>query len=178
MSLSEDMGGIWSDSKRRCELVSRERRQQSITREIEAIEACVYCYIDSRLQCLLLPYARKEYPWDTDCDILPHFRNNMNYQPKSCYHCLKGQLQDHLSCTVLDKLYNKTTHRCQCEIPSSEDSEMSIGQITEDKSDQDETGYEDDYNSHWGENDLSSNSVNFDLSTSNLTETDVSGSYM
>ena len=55
---------------------------------------------------------------------------------------------------------------------------MSIGQITEDESDQDETGYEDDYNSYWGENDLSSNSVNFDLSTPNLTETDVSGSDM
>ena len=50
MSLSEDMGGIWSDSKRRCEIVSRQRQQQSIIREIEAIEACVYCYIDSRLQ--------------------------------------------------------------------------------------------------------------------------------
>ena len=78
----KDMGGIWSDSQHRCELISRQRRQQSIIREIEANEACIYCYIDSRLQCLLLPYARKEYPWDTDCDILPHFRNNMNYQPK------------------------------------------------------------------------------------------------
>ena len=171
------MGGIWSDSKRRCELISRQRRQQSIIREIEAIEAGIYCYVDSRLQCLLLPYARKEYPWDIlpHCDILPHFRNNMNYQPKSCYHCPKGQLQDHLSCTVLDKLYNKTTHRCQCVIPSSEDSDMSIGQITEDESDQDETGYVDDYNYHWKESDFSSsNNVNFDLSTPNLTDTDVS----
>ena len=169
------MGGIWSDSQRRCELISRQRRQQSIIREIEAIEACIYCYVDCRLQSLLLPYARKEYPWDIlpHCDILPHFKNNINYQQKSCYHCPKGQLQDHVSCNVLDKLYNKTTHRCQCVIPS-EESDVSIGQLTEDESDQNETGYEDDYNSHYGENDLSSNSINFDLSTPNLTETDVS----
>ena len=115
-----------------------------------------------------MPYTRKEYPWDIECDILPHFRNNNNYQPKSCYHCLKGQLKDHLSCTILDKIYNKTTHRCQCEVPSSEGSEISIGQITEDETDHDETGYEEDYN------DQSSNSVKFDLSTPNLTDTDAS----
>ena len=51
---------------------------------------------------------------------------------------------------------------------------MSIGQITEDESDQDETGYVDDYNYHWEESDFSSNNVNFDLSTPNLTDTDVS----
>ena len=51
---------------------------------------------------------------------------------------------------------------------------MSLEQITEDESDQDETGYEDDYNSHHGEDDLSSNSVNFNLSKPELTETDVS----
>ena len=51
---------------------------------------------------------------------------------------------------------------------------MSIGQITEDETDQDETSYEEDYNSYWGENDQSSNSVKFDLSTPNLTDTDAS----
>ena len=45
---------------------------------------------------------------------------------------------------------------------------MSIGQITEDETDLDETGYEEDYN------DQSSNSVKFDLSTPNLTDTDAS----
>ena len=169
------MGGTWSDAKRRCELMSRQRRQMAILREIEVIESGIYCYVDCRLDSLLSPYARKEYPWDIlpHCDILPYFRNNNNYQQKSCYHCPKGQLQDHVSGLVLDKLYNKTTHRCQCGI-LSEESDISLEQITEDESDQDETGYEDDYNSHYGEDDLSSNSVNFDLSTPDLTETDVS----
>ena len=45
---------------------------------------------------------------------------------------------------------------------------MSIGQITEDETDHDETGYEEDYN----DVDQSSNSVKFDLSTPNLTDTD------
>ena len=171
MSFSEIMGGIWSVSKHQHEMVSRQRQQQSIIREIESIEACVYCYIDRRLQTLLMPYTKKEYPWDMECDILPHFRKNNNYKPKSCYHCLKGQLRDHLSCTILDKIYNKTTHRCQCEVLSSEGSEMSIGQITEDETDQDKTGYEEDYN----DVDQSSNSVKFDLFTPNLTDTDESG---
>ena len=48
---------------------------------------------------------------------------------------------------------------------------MSIGQITEYETDHDETGYEEDYN----DVDQSSNSVKFDLSTPNLTDTDESG---
>ena len=47
---------------------------------------------------------------------------------------------------------------------------MSIGQITEDETDHDETGHEEDYN----DVDQSSNSVKFDLSTPNLTDTDAS----
>ena len=58
-------------------------------------------------------------------------------------------------------------------IASSEDSDMSIGKITEDESDQDETGYVDDYN-YYVDDFSSSNNVNFDLSTPNLTDTDVS----
>ena len=136
------MGGIWSGPQRQCELISRQRQQQSTIREIEAIERCIYCYIDIRLKSLLVPYARKEYPWDIPpyCNILPHLRNNINYQPKSCYHCSKGQLQDHVSCNVLDELYNKTTNRCQCVTPS-EESEISFGQLTEDESDQNENDY-------------------------------------
>ena len=82
----------------------------------------------------------------------------------------KRALKDQLSCQIIDKIFNKTTHKCQCEVPSSESSEMSIGQITEDETDHDETGYEEDYN----DVDQSSNSVKFDLSTPNLTDTDAS----
>ena len=46
-----NMGGTWSGSQRQCELISRQRQQQSIIREIEAIEACIYCYIDSEQFC-------------------------------------------------------------------------------------------------------------------------------
>ena len=57
------MGGIWSFSKHRDEIVSRQKQQQLIIREIESIEACCYCYIDMRLEALLLPYANKAYSW-------------------------------------------------------------------------------------------------------------------
>ena len=165
------MGGIWSFSKHRDEIVSRQRQQQSIIREIESIEACVYCYIDRRLETLLMPYAKKEYPWDIVCDILLHFRKNNNYQPKSCYHCLKGQLRDHLSCQILDKIFNKTTHKCQCEVPSTESSEISIGQLTDDEDDNDE----DDNDENDNDDNQSSNSVQFDQSSPTfLTDTDES----
>ena len=130
------MGGTWSGPQRHRELITRQKLQQSTIREIEAIERCVYCYTDIRLRSLLAPYSKQEYPWD----ILPyyytlrHLRNNINYKPKNCYHCSKGQLQDHASGKILDRLYNKTTNRCQC-MTSSVESGISLEQLTEDESD-------------------------------------------
>ena len=132
------MGGIWSFFKHRDEILTRQKQQQLIIQEIESIEACCYCYIDRRLEALLLPYAHKSYPWDIECDILPYFRENSNYQPNKCYHCLKGQLKDHLTCQIIDKIFQKTTHKCQCEVPSTESSEISLYQLTEDDNDNDE----------------------------------------
>ena len=113
-----------------------------------------------------MPYANKSYPWDIECDILPYFRENSDYQPKKCYHCLKGQLKDHLSCQIIDKIFNKTTHKCQCEVPSTESSEISFGQLTDEDDDNDEN--DDDDNQ-------SSNSVQFNQSSPPfLTDTDES----
>ena len=136
------MGGSWSGSQRQSELITRQRLQQSTIREIAAIERCIYCYIDIRLGSLLEPYSKQKYPWDIPpyCNTPRHLRYNRNYQPKDCYHCPKGQLQDHVSCEVLDRLYNKTTNRCQCVTPSAE-SEISLEQPTEDESDLNENVY-------------------------------------
>ena len=101
------MGGIWSFFYPKEDLASRQRQQQIIIQEIESIEACVYCYIDSRLKTLLLPYASKSYPWDQSCDILPYFREKSESQSRSCYHCLKGQLMDHFSCQIIDQIFQK-----------------------------------------------------------------------
>ena len=131
------MGGIWSFFYPREDLASRQRhrQQQLIIQEIESIEACVYCYLDNRLQTLLLPYASKSYPWDQSCDILPYFRERSESQPKNCYHCLKGSLIDHFSCQILDQIFQKKTWKCQC-------SEISLGLLTEDSDD--DSGDDDD----------------------------------
>ena len=136
------MGASWSGSQCQSELITRQRLQQSTIREIAAIERCIYCYIDIRLGSLLEPYSKQKYPWDIPpyCNTPRHLRYNRNYQPKDCYHCPKGQLQDHVSCEVLDRLYNKTTNRCQCVTPSAE-SEISLEQPTEDESDLNENVY-------------------------------------
>ena len=136
------MGGSWSGSQCQSELITRQRLQQSTIREIAAIERCICCYIDTRLGSLLEPYSKQKYPWDIPsyCNTPRHLRHNRNYQPKDCYHCSKGQLQDHVSCEVLDRLYNKTTDRCQCVTPTAE-SETSLEQPTEDESDLNENDY-------------------------------------
>ena len=136
------MGAFWSGSQRQSESITRQKLQQSTIREIAAIERCIYCYIDTRLGSLLEPYSKQKYPWDYPpyCNTPRHLRYNRNYQPKDCYHCPKGQLRDHVSCEVLDRLYNKTTNRCQCATPSAE-SEISLEQHTEDESDLNENVY-------------------------------------
>ena len=136
------MGASWSGSQRQSESITRQKLQQSTIRELAAIKQCIYCYIDTRLGSLLEPYSKQKYPWDYPpyCNTPRHLRYNRNYQPKDCYHCPKGQLRDHVSCEVLDRLYNKTTNRCQCVTPSAE-SEISLEQPTEDESDLNENDY-------------------------------------
>ena len=131
------MGGIWSFFYPREDLASRQRhrQQQLIIQEIESIEACVYCYIDNRLQTLLLPYAAKSYPWDQSCDILPYFRERAESQSKSCYHCLKGSLVDLFLCQIIDQIFQKKTQKCQCEVLSEEISEISLGLFDENSDD-------------------------------------------
>ena len=125
------MGGIWSFFNPQADIVSRQKQQQLVIKEIELIEACVYCYIDSRLETLLMPYVTKSYPWDIQCDILPHFREKSDSQSRKCYHCLKGQLRDHFSCQIIDKIFQKQTQKCQCEVLSSESSKISFGPIND-----------------------------------------------
>ena len=137
------MGGIWSFFYPKEDLASRQRQQQLVIQEIESIEACVYCYIDGRLKTLLMPYVSKSYPWDLSCDILPHFREKSDSQSRKCYHCLKGQLKDHFSCQIIDKIFQKNTQPCQCEILSEESSETSFGSSDDNDSFSEESG--DDY---------------------------------
>ena len=119
------MGGIWSFFNPQADIVSRQKQQQLVIKEIELIEACMYCYIDGRLETLLMPYVSKSYPWDLPCDILPHFREKSDSQSRKCYHCLKGQLRDHFSCQIINKIFQKK--KCQCEVLSEESSEISLG---------------------------------------------------
>ena len=136
------MGIFWSSPPCQNESISRQKLQQSTLKELADMEKCAYCYMDSRLGLLLGPYAKQKFPWD----ILPycynplHLRYSRNYQPKECCHCPKGQFQDHAACKVLDRLYGKTTSRCQCATPSAV-SDISLEQYTEDESDLNENVY-------------------------------------
>ena len=178
------MGAIWSDARRRCELLTRQKKQTAVLEEVKLMETCVGCYLDHRLKLLLSPYRKGEHPWD----MLPHRwtllsyfrnidRNNNEYKEKQCNHCQKGPLENHVSGLVLDILCNRQTQRCQCGTlteESDEESDISLGQISDYESDY-ETGFEDDYSSHPEEDDLSSKfSANFNLSTPELTSTDES----
>ena len=131
------MGVIWSLFYSREDLVSkqRHREQQLVIQEIQSMEACVYCYLDKRLEILLLPYASKTYPWDESCDILPYFRGRADSQFKNCYHCTKGSLVDHFTCKIIDQIYSKNTQKCQCGSFSKESSEISLGPFDEDSDD-------------------------------------------
>ena len=81
---------------------------------------------------------------------------------------MKGQLKDHLSCQIIDKIFQKTTHKCQCEVPSTESSEISLDQLTEDDNDNDE-------NDNIDNNNQSSVSVQFNQSSPPfMTDTDES----
>ena len=137
------MGGIWSFFNPKEDTTSRQIQQQLVVKEIEAIETCVYCYIDKRLKTLLIPYATKSYPWDIQCEILPHFREKTDFPPRTCYHCLQGQLRDHFSCQIIDKIFQKNTQPCQCEILSEENSETSFGSSDDNDNFSEESG--DDY---------------------------------
>ena len=128
------MGGIWSFFNHQEDIISRQKQQQLIIKEIEMIEACVYCYLDSRLETLLMPYATKSYPWDLQYDILPHFREKSDSQSDRCYHCLKGQLKDHFSCQIIDQIFQKRTQKCQCEDWSADSSEISFGSFEDESS--------------------------------------------
>ena len=141
------MGVIWSLFYPREDLASkqRHREQQLVIQEIQSMEACVYCYLDKRLEILLLPYASKTYPWDKSCDILPHFRGRADSQSKNCYHCTKGSLVDHFTCKIIDQIYSKNTQKCQCELRSKESSEISLGPFDgESDDDEDENSDVDD----------------------------------
>ena len=121
------MGIFWSSPPCQDESIARQKLQQSTLKELADMEKCAYCYMDSRLGLLLGPYAKQKFPWD----ILPycynplHLRYSRNYHPKECCHCPKGQFQDHTTCKVLDRIYGKTTRRCQCVAPAPDiDSEQ------------------------------------------------------
>ena len=108
------MGATWSDARRRCELLTRQKKQMAVLEEVKLMETCVGCYLDHRLDFLLSPYGRREYPWDMlthRWTFLSYFRNNdrnnNEYQQKQCYHCQKGPLQNHVSGLVLDILCNR-----------------------------------------------------------------------
>ena len=166
------MGGIWSFFYPREDLASRQRhrQQQLIIQEIESIEACVYCYIDSRLKTLLMSYISKSYPWDQSCDILPYFREKSESQSRSCYHCLKMQLKDHFSCQIIDQIFQKKTQKCQCEVLSEESSEISFRPFDDNDSDENMNENSDDGESS-DENSDDDSQVEHS-STSSLTDSD------
>ena len=134
------MGIIWStfwpDPPRQNKPISRQSLQHSTLKEITQMEQCPHCYQDTRLGFLLGQYVRQDFPWDNPphCYNPFHLKYSRNYRPKECYHCPKGQFQEHASCKILDGLFNKTTNRCQCTAPVPD---IDLQQLTEDEEESD-----------------------------------------
>ena len=128
------MGIFWSSPPCQDESIARQKLQQSTLKELADMEKCPHCYMDSRLKLILGPYAKQKFPWDIHpyCYNPLHLRYSRNYQPKECCHCPKGQFQDHAACKVLDRIYGKTTRRCQCAAPAPD---IDLEQCTDDDSD-------------------------------------------
>ena len=61
-------------------LNERKVRQVDIIKELRDIESCIYCYVDHRLEKLLVPWAENTYPWDLDCKPLSTTRKEQNVQ--------------------------------------------------------------------------------------------------
>ena len=127
---------FWPSPPRQNETISRQNLQQSTLKEIAQMEHCIHCYQDSRLGLLLGPYVRQNFPWDTPpyCYNPLHLKYSRNYRPKGCYHCPKGQFQDHASRKILDGLFGKITNRCQCTAPVPD---IDLQQYTEDEDESD-----------------------------------------
>ena len=135
------MGIIWStfwpDPPRQNKpTISRQSLQHSTLKEITQMEQCPHCYQDTRLGFLLRQYIRQDFPWDNPphCYNPFHLKFRRNYQPKECYHCPKGRFQEHESCKILDRLFNKATNTCQCTAPVSD---IDLQQLTEDEEESD-----------------------------------------
>ena len=127
---------FWPSPPRQNETISRQNLQQSTLKEIAQMEHCIHCYQDSRLGLLLGPYVRQNFPWDNPphCYNPFHLKYSRNYRPKGCYHCPKGQFQEHASCKILDGLFGKITNRCQCTAPVPD---IDLQQLTEDEEESD-----------------------------------------
>ena len=123
---------FWPNPPRQNETISRQSLQHSTLKEITQMEQCAHCYQDTRLGFLLGQYIRQDFPWDNPphCYNPFHLRFSRNYRPKECYHCPKGQFQEHASCKILDGLFNKITNRCQCTAPVPD---IDLQQLTEDE---------------------------------------------
>ena len=128
------MGIFWSSPPCQDESIARQKLQQSTLKELTDMEKCIHCYTDSRLKLILDPYVKQKFPWDNYpyCYNPLHLRYSRNYHPKECCHCPKGQFQDHTTCKVLDRIYGKTTRRCQCVAPAPD---IDLEQCTDDDSD-------------------------------------------
>ena len=79
------LGGNWANIQSR-QLDQRKLEQDRIISEIRSIENCMYCYLDKRIETLLLPWANREFQWDLNPEILSTFRERPQNQTKSC-HC-------------------------------------------------------------------------------------------
>ena len=71
-------------------LNERKVRQDDIIKELKEIESCIYCYVDHRLEKLVLPWAENAYPLDLDCELLATIREGQKDKTETCSNCPKG----------------------------------------------------------------------------------------
>ena len=68
------------------------------------MEQCMQCYINKRLETLLLPWAKNEYPWDLNDEILLTLREKSKEEVMYS-HDHKGSQPSSL---LIDRLFDKT----------------------------------------------------------------------
>ena len=86
-------------------LDERKAKQTKIIKAIREIENCIYCYVDKRLELLLIPWANKSYPWDMNSELLKTIREGQEHKNESpCAHSSKDPKY---SPRIINSLFDK-----------------------------------------------------------------------
>ena len=98
-------------------LDERKVKQDKIIDEIKEIENCIYCYVDKRLEKILLPWANKNYPWDMNSELLTTIREEPDQKSESpCFHSSKDSKYSQPNQVKITKYEYKLIFKLRCKV--------------------------------------------------------------